>query len=99
MYCTAVRRHKLLLLSMCRVFYFQYSSIILTGLWASNGVTRSYSSHFFLCALDKVHVHVQNYVRYKNFRYTWQAARTNFQCYCLSKRLSIHRHKQNRNNS
>ena len=35
-----------------RVFYFQYSLIILPGLHASIGVTHSYSSHPFLCALD-----------------------------------------------
>ena len=40
--------HKPLLLSMCWVFYF---SIILIGLWASIGVTCSYSSRPFLCAL------------------------------------------------
>ena len=34
-----------------RVFYFQYGSIILPRLWASIGVTRSYSSRPFLCAL------------------------------------------------
>ena len=34
------------------MFYFWYGSIILTGLRASIGVTRSYSSHPFLCALD-----------------------------------------------
>ena len=34
------------------MFYFQYGSIILTRLWAPIGVTRSYSSHPFLCTLD-----------------------------------------------
>ena len=39
-----------------RVFYFQYGSIILPRLWASIGVTRSYSSRPFLCALAIVYV-------------------------------------------
>ena len=52
MYCTAACRNKPLLLSTCQVFYFQYGSIILTRLWASIGVTHSYLSHPFLCALD-----------------------------------------------
>ena len=34
-----------------RVFYFKYGSIILPGLWGSIGVTRSYSSRPFSCAL------------------------------------------------
>ena len=37
-------------LSMCRVFYFKYGSIISTGLWASIGVACSYSSCPSLCA-------------------------------------------------
>ena len=37
-----------------QVFYFQYGSIILPGLRASIGVTCSYSSRPFLCALDRV---------------------------------------------
>ena len=41
-----------MLLSTCRVFYFYYGTIILTGLQASIGVTVSSSSPPFLCALD-----------------------------------------------
>ena len=44
-----------MLLSTYRVFYFWYSSIILTGLQASIGVTRSSSSRPFLCALASVY--------------------------------------------
>ena len=40
-----------MLLSMCWMFYFQYSSIILTGVWTSTGVTHSSSSCPFLCTL------------------------------------------------
>ena len=40
-----------MLLSRCQVFYFYYGSIILTGLWASIGVTRSTTSRPFLYAL------------------------------------------------
>ena len=43
--------HVNMLLSTCQVFYYLYSSIILNGLWDSIGVTRSPSSHPFLCAL------------------------------------------------
>ena len=40
------------------VLFFSNISIILPGLWASIGVTRSYSSRPFLCALDKrYHLH------------------------------------------
>ena len=58
MYHAAAHRHKPLLLSMYWVFYFWYSSIILTGLWASIGVTRSYSNHLFLCALASLQAQV-----------------------------------------
>ena len=37
------------------MFYFKYGSIVLTGLRASIGVTHSYSSRLFLCALEPVH--------------------------------------------
>ena len=49
--------HKPLLLSMCGCSIF---STVLTGLWASIGITRSYSSRPFLCALGHfmtIHVH------------------------------------------
>ena len=44
-----------LLLHMTRCSIFSNSSIILPGLWASIGVTRSYSSHLFLCAFVYSH--------------------------------------------
>ena len=49
-----------MLLSTCQGFYFQYGSIVLTGLWASIGVTCSSSSCPFLCAvgLRSAYVHV-----------------------------------------
>ena len=46
-----VEVHAALLLHMTRYSIFSNSSIILPGLWASIGVTRSYSSRPFLCAL------------------------------------------------
>ena len=39
-----------LLLHVTRCSIFSNSSIIMPGLWASMGVTRSYPSHLFLCA-------------------------------------------------
>ena len=56
MYCTAVSRHRWLLLSMWPMFYFWYSSLISTGPWPSIGVTRSCSSRPFLYTLAIVHV-------------------------------------------
>ena len=44
-----------LLLHVTRYSIFSNSSIILSGLRASIGVTRSYSSRPFLCALGKSH--------------------------------------------
>ena len=49
-HCTEAHRHKPLLLSTWRMFYFSNSSIILTGLTASIGVTHSRQ---FLCALGE----------------------------------------------
>ena len=40
-----------------QVFYFSNSSVILPGLRASIGVTHSYSSCPFLCALEVVYAH------------------------------------------
>ena len=36
------------------MLYFQYSSIILTGLWTSIGFTHSYSSRLILCTLERL---------------------------------------------
>ena len=49
MYYAAACRHKRLLLSTRPVFCVQFNNS--TRLWASIGVTYSYSSHPFLCAL------------------------------------------------
>ena len=50
-YYAAAHKHKPLLLSRCWLFYFQYGSIILTGILASIRVICSYFSRPFLCAL------------------------------------------------
>ena len=47
--CTPCHNHDLAItMTLCSI----YGSVILTGLWASIGVTCSYSSYPFLCTLD-----------------------------------------------
>ena len=71
--CTAARthRHKALLLSMwLGVLFLLRLNTTLTGLWASIGVTCSYSSHPFLCTLE--------YTNWYNYAHTRNSSVDNY---------------------